>query len=180
MRGHIKQRAKGSWSISIYLGKDPNTNKKKYKWYTVKGTKKEAERFMNEKINEIQKGLFIDSKDMLFSDYLDYWYNQCCLPNLAPTTYESYHKNIRLHIKPLLGNIKLKNLSPLHLQTFYSDRLEYGLSNTTVLYLHRIIHSSLEQATKWQLTIRNVADNVEPPKRKKYNANVLSDAELSL
>ena len=57
MRGYIKQRAKGSWSISIYIGKDNITNKKKYKWYTVRGTKKEAEKFLNEKINEVEKGI---------------------------------------------------------------------------------------------------------------------------
>ena len=72
----MKQRAKGSWSISIYLGIDNVTNKKKYKWYTVKGTKKEAEKFLNKKINELEKGIYIDSKDMSFSEYLNYWYEQ--------------------------------------------------------------------------------------------------------
>lgn len=179
MRGYIKQRAKGSWSISIYIGKDNITNKKKYKWYTVRGTKKEAEKFLNEKINEVEKGIYIDSKNMSLCEYLNYWYNQKCLPNLAPTTYESYRRNIDKYIIPHLGNIKLQNLLPLQLQSFYSE-LSKKLSNTTLIYIHRIIHSALKQAMKWQLVIRNVADNVEIPKKEKYHATVLDSLQLTM
>lgn len=177
MRGHITQRAKGSWSISIYLGKDNITNKKKYKWYTVKGTKKEAEIFMNEKINEIQKGIFVDSKNMSFEQYLNYWYEQCCITRLSQTTYESYRRNLDKYIIPNLGNIKLDKLLPLQLQSFYNE-LSNELSNTTIVYIHRIIHSALNKAMKWDLVIRNVADNVEVPKKQKYNATVLNSEEI--
>ena len=179
MRGHIKQRAKGSWSISIYLGKDNITNKKKYKWYTIHGSKQEAERFLNEKINELEKGIYVDGKNITFSEYLIYWYEQKCLPTLAPTTYESYKRNIDKYIVPKLGNIKLNNLLPLQLQSFYSE-LSKTLSSTTVLYIHRIIHSSLKQAMKWQLISRNVADNVEVPKINKYTATVLDSSQLTI
>lgn len=179
MRGHIEQRSKGSYSISIYLGKDTITNKKKYKWYTIHGTKKEAEKFLNEKINELEKGIYIDGKDMLFSEYLNYWYEHCCLPKLAPTTYESYKRNIDKYIIPYLGKVKLQNLLPLQLQSFYNE-LAKTLSNTTVVYIHRIIHSSLKQAMKWQLVVRNVSDNVDIPKRNKYTANILDSSQVNL
>lgn len=177
MRGHITQRAKGSWSISVYLGKEPITNKKKYKWYTVKGTKKEAERFLIEKINEIEKGIFVDSKNMTLEEYFDYWYKQCCITKLSPTTYESYKRNIDKYIVKNLGNIKLENLLPLQLQSFYNT-LSETLSNTTIIYIHRIIHSALNQAMKWDLVVRNVADNVEIPKKDKYQATILNNKQV--
>ena len=180
MRGYIKQRAKGSYSISVYLGIDNITKKKKYKWYTVKGNKKEAEKFLAEKINEINNGIFVDSKDMTMEDYLNYWYTQSCITKLAPTTYESYKRNIDVHIIPILGNIKLKDLKPLHLQTFYANRLEYGLSKTSVKYLHRILHSALNQATKWQLVPMNIANNVDVPKPEKYIAKILNPEQVTL
>jgi len=180
LRGYIKQRAKGSYSISVYLGIDNITKKKKYKWYTVKGNKKEAEKFLAEKINEINNGIFVDSKDMTMEDYLNYWYTQSCITKLAPTTYESYKRNIDVHIIPILGNIKLKDLKPLHLQTFYANRLEYGLSKTSVKYLHRILHSALNQATKWQLVPMNIANNVDVPKPEKYIAKILNPEQVTL
>ena len=53
MRGFIKRRGKSKdkWSVVIELGKDPITNKRRQKWYTVEGTKKEAEKFLTEKQN---------------------------------------------------------------------------------------------------------------------------------
>ena len=43
MRGHIKQRSQGSWSIIIELGKD-ETGKRKQKWITFHGSHAEAKK----------------------------------------------------------------------------------------------------------------------------------------
>ena len=177
MRGHITQRTKGSWSISIYLGKDPITNKKRYKWYTIKGNKSNAEKFLIEKLNELEKGIFVDSKNFTFGEYLTYWYEQSCTSRLSPTTYESYKRNIDKYIIPHLGNTKLSALLPLQLQSFYTE-LSKTLSNTSIIYIHRIIHSALNQAMKWDLIHRNIADNVEKPKKSKYQATVLDSQQM--
>ncbi|MBO8170210.1 MAG: site-specific integrase [Thermoanaerobacteraceae bacterium] len=122
---------------------------------------------------------------MTFGEYLKYWLEECCKPNQTPNTYESYERNVLKHIVPALGNIHLSKLTPLHLQQFYSRSLQEGrlngkggLSNKTVLYFHRIIHSALEQAVKWQLVSKNVSRAVEPPKPKKYKPTTLTDTQV--
>jgi hypothetical protein len=40
MKGSIKQRSPGSYTITIYLGKDPVTKKKKWHTATVRGSKR--------------------------------------------------------------------------------------------------------------------------------------------
>lgn len=182
MRGHIKQRG-NTWSVIIELPKDTISNKRKQKWYTVNGTKKDAEKFLTEKLRELDTGILIDTKKMKFGDYLDYW-KEKTFNNLEITTQEGYVQKIDKHIKPFLGNVYLEDLKPLHLQNFYEEKLKNGklnssgsLSARTVLAIHRIIHSALEQAVKWQLVIRNVADAVEPPKAKKYDAKYLTDKQ---
>lgn len=179
MKGYIRKRAKDSYTISVYIGIDSITKKKKYNYYTVRGTSKQAENFLIEKLNELNNGIFVDSKNMTFNEYLDYWFNQCCLSQLKPSTYESYKRNIDKHIVSVLGSIKLKNLKPLHLQSFYTNRLNLGLSKTSVKYLHRIIHRALNQAVKWQLISTNVSDNVDIPKPDKYIAQILNAYEVT-
>lgn len=186
MRGHIKKRGK-NWSVIVELPKDTITGKRKQKWYTVKGNKKDAETFLTEKLRELDTGILIDTKKIKFGEYLDYWLKEYCKNNLSINTIEGYEQYIERHIKPSLGNIELEKLKPLQLQTFYSEKLENGklngkggLSKQTVRTLHRIIHVALTQAVKWQLVARNVADCVEPPKPKKYEARFLDDEQTNL
>lgn len=185
MRGHIKQRG-NTWSVIIELPKDVVTNKRKQKWYTVKGNKKDAEKFLTEKLRELDTGILIDTKKMKFAEYLDYWIKEACENKLSITTLDGYKQNIEKHIKPYLGGLELEKITPLHLQNFYTDRLKNGrldgkggLSNKTVVTLHRIIHRALEQAVKWQLLIRNVADSAEPPKPQKYKASFLNEEQTN-
>lgn len=179
MRGHITQRTKDkkTWSIVIELNKV--NGKRKQKWFTFHGEKKEAEKFLTEKLRELDTGTLVDNKNITVRDYFNYWYEQHCLTKLSPTTYESYKRNLDNYILKELGHIKLDNLQPLHLQSFYTKCSESGLSNKTILYFHRIIHSALKQGMKWQLVIRNVADCVDTPKPKKYKPLFLDNNEVT-
>lgn len=179
LRGHIKQRTKGTWSVIIYLGKDQETGKKKYKWYTVNGNKSVADKFLTQKLKELDTGIQLDSNNINVKEYMNYWYEEYCISKLSPTTYESYRRNLDKYIIKELGYIKLEELTPLHLQKFYNNCSKKGLSNKTILYLHRILHLALNKATVWQLLPRNVADNVEPPKPDRYKANVLDEKQMS-
>lgn len=179
MRGHIRQRGKNkkSWSVIIELGRV--NGKRKQKWYTVQGDKKDAEKFLTEKLSELDNGIKIDSKNMNVKQYMEYWYNEYCITNLSPTTYEGYKRNIDKYIVKELGYIKLEELQPLHLQTFYNKCYKINLSKKTVLQFHRIIHSALNQAMKWQLVSRNVSDCVQAPKPETYKSNFLDSIQVS-
>lgn len=173
MRGHIEKRAKDSWSVVVYLGN------KKYKWYTVHGTKANADEFLVQKLKELQDGTFVNNDKMTLEEYMNYWYEIFCMQELSPTTYESYRRNLDKYILKELGKIKLKDLSPLHLQTFYNNCLKIGLSKKTITYLHRIIHSALNKAIMWQLLSKNVADNVKPPRPDKYKPSILNEKQIA-
>ena len=64
MRGYLKKRAKDSWTIVITVGRkvDPKTGKSRpdQKWFTVKGTKKEAEAKLAELIHQYNRGELVE------------------------------------------------------------------------------------------------------------------------
>ena len=43
MKGYLKKRSEGSWTIVLYLGHDAATGKTRQKWRTVNGNKKQAQ-----------------------------------------------------------------------------------------------------------------------------------------
>ena len=67
MRGHIRQRTKDNKTWSIIIELEKINGKRKQKWYTFKGTKKDAEKFVEKQMsadiekvaNELHKNGFI-------------------------------------------------------------------------------------------------------------------------
>ena len=179
MRGHITQRSKGTYSIKISIGKDPATGKYKSQWFTVKGSKKDAERRLSELLHQIDTGNYMKPGKTTVADYLQRWLSDYAKPNLSPRSYERYAGIIRKHLIPDFGNIQLSQLRPEHLQKHYSSRLNDGLSARTVRYHHALIHIALQTAVKWGLVSRNVADAVEPPKFKRSQMQTWNEYEVS-
>jgi integrase len=103
-------------------------------------------------------------------------------PSLACKTHERYSEIVNRHLIPALGRVLLAKLQPMHIQSYYSQALvsgrldlKGGLSAQTVLHHHRVLHSALQQAVKWQLLLRNTADAVEPPKPEQKEMRALDE-----
>jgi site-specific recombinase XerD len=60
------------------------------------------------------------------------------------------------------------------LQGLYRDRLDAGLSSSTVQRLHAVIHRALKQALRWDLVPRNVSEAVDPPKAQRKEIRPLT------
>jgi integrase len=177
MRGHIIKRYKGSYTIVLSLGNDPETGKLKQQWITVKGTKKEAERRLAELLHQIDNGNFIKPDKATVKEYLERWLNDY-RPNLSPRGYERYLGIVRQHLIPALGKMALNQLKPEHLQKHYTAMQDRGLSPRTVRYHHAVLHVALKTAVQWGLIARNPADAVTIPKLRRNEMQTWSEAEV--
>jgi hypothetical protein len=63
-----------------------------------------------------------------------------------------------------LGRLKLKKLTPAHVQGFYRDRLDAGFAPASVNKLHVVLHKALKQAVEWHTVPRNVAGLAKAPR----------------
>ncbi len=100
---------------------------------------------------------------MTLGEYLDRWLKDV-LDTVRQSTYQGYEYAIRPHIKPALGRIKLKDLSPAHARWFYRDRLDSGLAPATVHKLHVVLHKALKAAVADGLVPRNVTAELKLPR----------------
>ena len=83
-----------------------------------------------------------------------------------------------MHVIPALGRVKLKALSPAHLQGLYRDRLDAGLLSCTVQRLHAVIHRALKQALRWGLVSRNVSEAADPPRAQRKEIRPLTPEQV--
>ena len=164
MRGHIIKRYKDSYTIVINLGADPATGKRRQQWYSVKGTKKEAEKKLSDLLHQLDNGAFMKPAKTTLGEFLKRWLNDYVQPNLSPRTAEGYEHIIRKHLGPALGNITLQQLKAEHLQRYYSEKISGGLNAQTVRHHHTALHKALHTAVEWGVLSRNVADAVSSPR----------------
>lgn len=95
-----------------------------------------------------QAGTFFVPSEISFADYLDLWMDSYCKNNVKPVTISNYQKKIRLHVKPALGQYKLKALSATVLQQFITDKFNDGYSRNTLSVIKGILSKSLTYAVE--------------------------------
>lgn len=178
MRGHIKKRYKGSYTIVLNLGRDPSTGKRKQQWISIKGTRKDAEKRLAELLHQMDNGAFIKPARTTMSEYLERWLNDYVKTNLSPRSAEGYEHIIRKHLMPALGNITLTQLKTEHLQRYYADKIAAGLSNLTVRHHHALLHKALSTAVGWGILSRNVADAMTTPRTQRQDMQTWDESEV--
>lgn len=177
MRGTIRQRAKGSWTIQVYTGRDPVTGKKTHTTRTVRGTKKEAELALAKLINAVETGVDFNATKMTFAEYTDRWLKSKHT-KVRPKTIERYSDLMRLHVVPIIGGTPLLKLKPLHLEKIYEEAIARGLSPQSVLHIHRVLFTALKQAVAWQLIPRNIGEAVTPPRPERREVKAMTPNDV--
>jgi integrase len=157
--GSISHRKDGRWEA-------------RYTIHTVEGPKRkvlygktraEVSTKLTKAMADRDGGIVFDSGGTTVGDYLDRWLSDSVRGTVRESTYSRDKYLVTNHIKPALGRLKLTNLNALHLQGFYRDRLDSGLSGSTVQKMHHVLHKALGQAVRWDLIPRNPADAVKAP-----------------
>ncbi len=173
MRGHITKRG-DSWTAIVDLPLDPVTGKRRQKRITARA-KRDVESQVAALIQAAQTG-FTDASKLSVRNYLERWL-ETTAPTLRAVTERRYRDLVRLHIAGVIGNTPLAKLTAADVQRLYADRLKV-LSPTTVRYIHAVLHHALDDAVKWGLLARNVANAVEPPQKARNEMRVWSAEEV--
>jgi integrase len=185
MKGHIYQRAKGSWTIVYDLPMDAATGKRRQKSQRVKGTKRDAERTLRQVLLSLEQGSYVKPNKISLGELLRQWLKDYASMNTTDRTQESYTSIVERHLIPALGRVWLIELQAQHIQSYYAKKLsdgradgKGGLSARSVVYHHRILSNALDYAVKMGLVVRNVGKVVEPPRVARVTMQTLSPEEV--
>lgn len=178
MQGHIHKRVRRTkagqtttrWYVVLDVGRNQD-GRRRQKWHGGFETRKEAEAARAQLVTDLHRGNYV----ALSGVTLEAWVEGSWLPTMRSqvkqSTWDSSSRNMRLHIIPKLGRLKLQQVTPTGLNALYSDLLdsgrrsgEGGLSPKTVRYVHSIIHKALADAIDAGLLATNSADKAKPPR----------------
>src|SRR6266545_1407656 len=98
--------------------------------------------------------------------------------SVRPSTWQRYEQYVRCHAIPVVGHIVVTHLQPQQLQYLYANRIEAGMSASSVAHLHTVLHTALAQAEAWGVVPRNVARLVRPPRSPRREMTALTPEQI--
>ncbi len=173
-------RRGGSYALKIYAGRE--NGKKRDKWLTFQ-TEAEAKAAQRELASHVLAhsaglGLYGSPRERL-GRYLTDWLARQ-RSRLAPRTAERYETFATQVQRDAVGTLPLARLSPRALESYYTRRLDSGLSPTTVNHQHRMLHKALGDAVRQDLIVQNPAATAQAPKRAQTRPEVWSESQTLL
>jgi integrase len=160
--GQIIKRDDNVWLVRIFLGRDAK-GKRRYVNKTIRGTKKDAQKYLNAVLRDKDLGVFVEPSSESLEAYLDKWLSTAAKPRLSESTYNHYKFVLNRYIQPSLGTFKLTDIKLLDVQKVYTQLQSNGLSPRTVRYAHTVLSSAFKQAVIWKmLAINPCVDAVLP------------------
>jgi integrase len=173
MTAKIKTKKDRPYYFIVVSYKDDETGKWRERWETtdipVKGNNKtRAKDRLHEVLNEFKTQQINLSKDVLYVEYLENWLDDM-RHSIDPTTYDTYKGNVERRIIPFFKPLKLrvKDVTPAHIQKFVNHSLKTVSSNIVHRYLANV-SKCLNMAVKQNLIAYNPVSRIEKPKKVKF------------
>jgi len=162
MRGHIRQRSAGSWTVQVSGGFD-DAGKRLRITETIHGGERDAQKALTRILRDVDRGQAARTGTGTFGTYLGRWLEHQ-RSRVGRHTWERYESLARVWIIPRCGRVRLAALRPHHLQAALDAMLAAGAAPASVVQAHRVVTGALRQAVKWQLLPTNPAAGVSPPR----------------
>jgi integrase len=173
--GSVYRTKTGLWRGSYWVA----TSKGLKRRYVSGKSRQECSQKLTKAMADRDGGLIFDAGTLTVGDYLERWLKDV-EETVRRSTFEGYEYAVRPHIAPALGHIKLKDLTPAHLRSFYRDRLESGRAPATVHKLHVVLHKALKAAVADGLIPRNVAAELKLPRITREEIDPLTEKQARL
>lgn len=125
MRGGIQKKGNRYYAV-IYDGVDPGTGKKRRRWVPAGTRRSDAEKVLAEEIKRRHDGEPVPTEKLTLGEYLTERWLPIQKSRVRASTYDSYRRNIHLHVVPALGRRPLAKLTADDIDAFYAALLVDG------------------------------------------------------
>lgn len=132
----VEKRGK-SYRITVAAGIDLNGKQIRHRMVWTpdeKLTPRQVEKELNRQVvrfeEQVKTGASAMEGNIRFADFAERYIKDYGRLNLKPTTLSNYERNLK-RINQAIGHIRLKDLTPLHIQAFYRNLQEEGIRQHT-------------------------------------------------
>ncbi|MFC6201248.1 tyrosine-type recombinase/integrase [Lactiplantibacillus nangangensis] len=153
------------WEAFASIGKDPTGKPKRVHKRGFK-TKKEAQLWTSNSQISFQKRGFVATNDLTFEELYSKWFEEDYKQRVKESTWAKTADIFRLHILPVLGSQRVKNISVAQCQSIVHTWLTDGLKQYRRFRTYVI--SVFDFGVRMELTTRNPMSKTSIPKQKSH------------
>ena len=175
--GQIIARGQSTWLVRIYQGRDPETGSRKYHNQTIHGPFREAQRWLNLRLQQRDMTRAPRAAAVTLNQFLDQWLANVAKPRIRARTFQDYQSLLRLYIRPVLGTRFIGTIGQMDMQGLYAQMFERGLSARTIEYTNAVLQSAFRQAVRWRMLAEDPCAGVDLPRVKHREMDALSVEE---
>jgi integrase len=175
MRGSIQKKG-NKWYAVVYGGVNPATGGYRRRWVQAGTRRSDAEKLLAELVTRAHNGETVVSEKLTLGQYLTERWLPIQEARLRKSSYESYRRNVELHVIPALGRRQLDQLTPEDIDVFYAALLKNGrkkrpgekgpvkgLAPKSVHNIHVMLNKALGDAARKGTVVRNVVALADAP-----------------
>jgi integrase len=132
-------------------------------------TERGAKAYLAKIDNEIATGTYITPTNQTVADYAQHWLKTYAEKQCEPGSVKSYRDQVNVHIIPGIGHIKLRDLKPADIETFYAnlkrkDGRPGELAQQTKFHIHRVLSGILNHAVEMEVIAKTPMKKALTPK----------------
>lgn len=155
--------ADGRWHARVTMGTRPDGRPDRK--HVNRASKPELDRAVRELERSRDTGQYVWTEaDPPLGQWLEHWLTAVLPMTVRWKTLSTYTSQMRLHVIPALGAVRLSELRPETLEQHYRRLIDDGRSVHVVHAVHRVLRSCLNEAVRRQRLVTNPARAARPPR----------------
>lgn len=104
---------------------------------------------------EVEHGLYAKQDNITASSWFKTWLREYKEPSVKQGTIDVYRNSFKLYLNDSIGNRKLKDIRPEHIQTIYNDLHDKSYSKSTIEVASIVLSGMFKQAIKNRIIREN-------------------------
>lgn len=166
----------GSYTLCVSCGRDIYGKQiRKYQTFTPppgltpKQEQKAVDKAYQEFKSKVENGLIMEGRKITLLEFTERWLDEVAAQRLEARTLSDYRKELHERVLPELGHLKMSDLRPGILNSFFvnltkdgvrKDGKPGGYSKSTIRKTRNVLSSVLSTAAEWEIIENNPLDRV--------------------
>lgn len=133
-------------------------------YLNFEGTEKQAQKAHTQFLVDVDRGNMLPNSTMTLNDLFELYVDEFLVPaKRRLPTIMSYKRSYTLYIRPVMGDMRIEDISTYHVQRTINKMITGGYGSCTIVQVRKMMSAIFNKAVLWKLLKENPVVGVDAP-----------------